>query len=72
MAEKHAARPMFSVPCPVKYQWWPVPMIPAARKRMASRYTIRVAVRTDTRPSWRNITATSTVAKSSKKPSTQR
>ena len=30
-AEKHAARPMLSTPCPVKYQWWPVPMTPAPR-----------------------------------------
>ena len=36
-AEKHAARPMLSVPWPVKYQWWPVPMIPPLRYRMASR-----------------------------------
>ena len=36
-AEKQAARPMLSVPWPVKYQWWPVPTIPPVRKRMASR-----------------------------------
>ena len=28
-AEKQAARPMLSVPWPVKYQWWPVPTMPA-------------------------------------------
>ena len=37
MAEKAEARPMLSVPWPVKYQWWPVPMIPPPRYRMASR-----------------------------------
>ena len=30
-AEKHDAKPMLSVPWPVKYQWWPVPMIPPVR-----------------------------------------
>jgi hypothetical protein len=65
-------KPSTMLGVPAKYRWWNVPIIPPERNTTVENRTARVAVTTDR--SFRRVSrnAITTVANTSKKPSTHR